>query len=212
MGLGPLGVCCFTSVLCCQGFCTGPGQGGLNCPQSHAAAVNTGQDTARGSSQCWGQGCNGLPRVVARAQPCPSSTPLSFRSFSLAPGPTSHPTCSGWLVLLPQTPLGCAAGTCRAVAPGARLCVCLRAVLPPAMALPWGQGGSCPQLPHGQAWVPRGAGAHSTQTCRCLGCACYTSPLGDVAWLLSANPPLLCAKMQNILIHDSLSCFFSFPC
>lgn len=30
--------------------------------------------------------------------------------------------------------------------------------------------------------------------------------------LLDANPPLLCAKMQNILIHISLSHFFSFPC
>lgn len=34
------------------------------------------------------------------------------------------------------------------------------------------------------------------------------------AWrgLLSAKPPFLCAKMQNILNHGPLSCFFSFPC
>lgn len=30
--------------------------------------------------------------------------------------------------------------------------------------------------------------------------------------LLNASPPLLCAKMQNILIHVSLLHFFSFPC
>lgn len=113
LGLGPLGVCCFALVLCCQGFCIRAGQGGLNHVRSHAAAVNTGQGTARGSLQRWGQACDGLPWVVARAQPChcPSSTPLSYKSCSLAPGSTSHPMHSGWLVLLPQMPVGCAAGT-----------------------------------------------------------------------------------------------------
>lgn len=146
-----------------------------------------------------------------------------WRGHSPAPAPaapllqTLQP-CSWVDIPPPALRLACpaapnAGGLCDGDVKGssASLCVLEHCAIP-CHSSPLGQGSSCPHMRCGRAWVPRGAGAHSTQICRCLGCACNTSLLREVVWLLDANPPLLCAKTQNILIHVSLSCFFSFPC
>lgn len=147
----------------------------------------------------------------ARAQPCPcpSSTPLSYSSFSLAPGSTSQSMHYSWLVLLPRTlaGLGLCDGDVKAQ------CLSLD-MLKDCHTLPWLYLGTGQLLSPRAPWSHTGAieSIRCSRTCSCPAGSCSTSPLWEVAGLLGANPPLLCAKMQNILIHVSLSCFFSFPC
>lgn len=121
--------------------------------------MNTGQGTARGSSQHWGQVCSLQWATLAggegRALSLPQQHPLSYSSFCLAPGSASQPTHHGWLVPLPRTPAGL--GVCDGDVKGSGAQCLSLGMLKDCHTLPWLYLGTGQLLAPRVPWSDTGA-------------------------------------------------------